>query len=158
MFRISREKTLNISADRLWQVVTDFPSYRHWNPYVRVEGSIRSHGRLLYSVRIKPEGRFVTVEPKVVDLTPPNRLMLRAGLSYLLSFEEKIEIIPDEGRCRFVHTLSLNGILSILPSKKVLRNFEIILDGIGEGLSRYVSQNMSRMGVRSRNGSHPGRR
>ncbi len=47
MKEIHTEIEINVSAEKVWRVLTDFPAYDEWNPFVRrVEGEVRVGARL----------------------------------------------------------------------------------------------------------------
>ena len=71
MHRVETQIEINASADRVWSVLMDFPSYARWNPFVRSIEGIPEVGESL-NVHIQPPGssgmRFrptvLAVEPK----------------------------------------------------------------------------------------------
>jgi hypothetical protein len=70
MHRIDTKIEINASADRVWSLLMDFPSYPRWNPFVRsIEGTPVVNQSL--SVFIKPTGaRGMKFHPKVLAVEP----------------------------------------------------------------------------------------
>lgn len=74
MVSISTEIEIAASTDRVWRVLTDFPSVPSWNPFIReITGEPREGGRLL--VRIAPPGKSpMTFKPTVLVADPGREL------------------------------------------------------------------------------------
>ena len=55
MKELRTEIEIQASAERVWQLLTDFPSFPQWNPFIRkASGNIRVGERL--EVNIQPSG------------------------------------------------------------------------------------------------------
>src|ERR1700744_6350081 len=55
MHRIATQIEFKASAERVWSILMDFPSYARWNPFVRsIEGTAKIGGSL--DVHIQPSG------------------------------------------------------------------------------------------------------
>lgn len=66
--KISIETQITVEAppNRIWQILTDFPTMSSWNPFIRVISGALTPGNRL-SVQIAPPGRAVmTFEPTVL--------------------------------------------------------------------------------------------
>ena len=65
---------INASAERVWQLLTDFASYPQWNPFIRrISGEPTTGERL--QVRLEPpESRGITLRPKVLTAEPNHQL------------------------------------------------------------------------------------
>jgi hypothetical protein len=65
---------IDASAERVWQVLTDFDSFPQWNPFIRhVAGEPKVGERL--EVRIQPSGaRAMTFKPSVLKADPGQEL------------------------------------------------------------------------------------
>jgi hypothetical protein len=65
---------INASAKRVWQLLTDFASYPHWNPLIRRISGEPTIGERL-QVRLEPpESRDITLRPKVLTAEPNHQL------------------------------------------------------------------------------------
>ena len=113
-------KSLHASIDidappeRVWAVVTDFPRYPEWNPFiVKAAGVPRVGERLDVTIRaagMKP----VSFRPHVLDLDP-GRLIRWKGVLWVPGLfdgrhELSVEPLPD-GRSRFTTHEDVTGIL-----------------------------------------------
>jgi len=48
-YEIRTEIAINATPARVWEVLTDFPRYPDWNPFVlQVEGAVRQNARIRY--------------------------------------------------------------------------------------------------------------
>src|SRR5215210_7099576 len=65
---------INVSAERVWHLLTDFASYPQWNPFIRrISGEPTTGERL--EVRLEPpESRGITLRPKVLSAEPNHQL------------------------------------------------------------------------------------
>jgi hypothetical protein len=70
MKEIHTQIEISASAERIWQVLTDFAAYPQWNPFIRkVEGEIKAGVRL--EVFIQPSGRRgMSFRPAVLTAEP----------------------------------------------------------------------------------------
>ncbi len=108
------------SAERVWDVLTDFAAYPDWNPFIRrVSGSVEPGAQL--EVRLEPPGaRGATFRPRVL-VAQPNRELRWLGRLLapgLFTGEHVFLIEPVEAaRVRFVQRERFGGILVPLMRK-----------------------------------------
>jgi hypothetical protein len=110
------ETTVEIDAPpaAVWEVLTDFPAYGEWNPFIRsIEGTANEGGRL--TVRLEPpDGKGMTITPTVLTAEPERELRWKGRLLVpgLFDGEHSFRIEPLDGqRSRFVHGERFTGIL-----------------------------------------------
>lgn len=74
MKAIETEIDICAEGDLVWSVLTDFPAYADWNPFIpQISGDLRRGGRL--RVRIVPPGRpAATFRPRIITLQPGREL------------------------------------------------------------------------------------
>jgi hypothetical protein len=105
---------ISTSAERVWQILTDFAAYPDWNPFIRrISGSPEPGARL--EVRLEPPGaRAMTFRPRVIA-AQPNRELRWLGQLFvpgLFSGEHLFLIEPiDVTRVRFVQRERFGGVL-----------------------------------------------
>lgn len=114
MLALSTEIDIDAPAGRVWDVLTDFPAYARWNPFIRrVDGVLAPRIRL--SVRIQPPGgRLMTFRPVVLRVEPERYLSWRGRtlVPGLFDGEHVFEIEPrGNDRVRFVHGETFRGLL-----------------------------------------------
>jgi hypothetical protein len=95
-------------------VLTDFPAYGAWNPFVlSVAGEPRAGTRL--TVRIQPPGgRAMTFRPTVLVARPPAELRWRGHVLMPGLFGGEHDFILEplgSNRVRFVHRETFRGLL-----------------------------------------------
>ncbi len=116
---------IEASAERVWQVLTDFAAYPEWNPFIRrVNGRPEVEERLV--VRMRPSGtRGMTFRPTVMRVEPNRQLrwlghLLVPGLfdgEHIFEIEEL-----DRDRVLFIQRESFKGLLVPLLARSLDRN------------------------------------
>ncbi len=114
MRQIERSVTINTSADRVWQVLVDFPRYPEWNPFVTSVTGQAIAGEHL-RVRIRPPGGVgMTFKPRVLVAVPGRELRWIGRLLFpgLFDGEHSFIIEPMAGNsCRLVQAEKFTGLL-----------------------------------------------
>ncbi len=113
---------INASAQRVWQLLTDFASYPQWNPFIRrISGEPTTGERL--EVRLEPpESRGITLRLKVLDAEPNHQLrwLGHVFVPGLFDGEHSFVIQPlGEDRVRFVQRESFRGLLVSLFARSL---------------------------------------
>ena len=114
MKELCTEIEIEATAERVWQLLTDFASFPEWNPFIRkASGNIRMGERL--EVNIQPSGASaMTFRPTVLK-AEPNRELRWLGhllISGLFDGEHSFLIEPlGEGRVRFTQREVFTGLL-----------------------------------------------
>jgi hypothetical protein len=110
------DTTVEIDAppDAVWRVLTDFPTYGEWNPFIpTIAGNVQVGERL--TVRLEPPGgKGMTIKPTVLAAEPERELKWKGRLVIpgLFDGEHTFRIEPINGqRSRFVHGERFTGIL-----------------------------------------------
>ena len=116
---------IEASAERVWQVLTDFAAYPEWNPFIRrVNGRPEGEERLV--VRMQPSGtRGMTFRPRMIKVEPNRQLrwlghLLVAGLfdgEHIFEIEEL-----DRDRVLFVQREVFKGLLVPLLARRLDRD------------------------------------
>lgn len=108
------EIIIDASVDEVWHVLSDFPTFPAWNPYIRhMAGSLE--GGSLQVTRLLPGRGEVASNPKIT-LHRPNReirLLDRPVLPGLLDVEHGLKLEPlGPQQVRFVHWQTTSGLLA----------------------------------------------
>jgi hypothetical protein len=114
VFEIVSAIEIEATPSRVWSVLTDFPHFPDWNPFVRyIEGEPRAGERLRVTIA-PPGGRQMTFRPTVIraDTTRELRWLGRMFVPGLFDGEHyfKLEAMPH-GRSRLVHGERFTGVL-----------------------------------------------
>ncbi|MBU4077830.1 MAG: SRPBCC domain-containing protein [Euryarchaeota archaeon] len=87
MKELRTEIEIQASAERVWQILTDFASFPKWNPFIRRAGGEPRKGARL-EVFLQPSGaRGMTFRPEVLK-AEPNRELRWLHTDTLRGFEE----------------------------------------------------------------------
>jgi hypothetical protein len=112
--QLRTEIEIDAPPERVWSVLTDFPRYHAWNPFITsVEGELKVGSTLTIRVT-PPESSESKLRPKVLVCDAPCELRWRGHLFVkgLLDGEHFFQVgeLP-EGRSRFVHGEDFSGLL-----------------------------------------------
>lgn len=113
------------SADRVWQVLTDFTAYPQWNPFIlHVEGEAKEGARLAVDLR-PPGGKPMRFRPIVLRAVP-NRELRWLGhflIPGLFDGEHIFTIEPlRAARVRFIQREIVKGLLVPLFTRLLEEN------------------------------------
>jgi hypothetical protein len=112
--QLRSEIDIDATAERVWQILTDFDAYPDWNPFlVRASGRPRQGERL--NLRMQPVGgRGMTFRPTVIEASPGRRLRWLGRLLAPGIFDGEhsftIEAV-GEGKVRMIQEEQFRGIL-----------------------------------------------
>lgn len=118
MEEIRTEVDIDAPPEVVWEVLTDFPSYSQWNPFVvRASGDVREGARV--RLRLKtPDRPAIPMLAKLTAVEPRRRLQWVGGLPGLFVGRHTFELYPrdaEEGDgtgTRFVHRERFSGALA----------------------------------------------
>jgi hypothetical protein len=131
---IDTQIDIAVSASRVWQILTNFPVYSDWNPFItEIEGRPEQDARL--RARICPPGRSaMTIKPIILVAAREWELRWRGRLVVpgLFDDEHSFQIRTHVRSCRFHHSERFTGIL---------------VKAIGDGLFDAVQQGFEEMNV-----------
>ena len=111
--------TIDIAAspEMVWRVLTDFPSYPKWNPFIRsVQGKPVQGQRLKIGMRL-PHGRPRRFSARVVKAIPATELRWRGKMliAGLFDGEHAFIIVPNGLKgVRFIQREHFSGLLTPL--------------------------------------------
>lgn len=114
MKELRSEIEIQASDERVWQLLTDFPRFPHWNPFLRrANGELKPGARL--EVYMQPSGaKGMTFRPTILKVDPKRELRWLGHLFIpgLFDGEHIFTLEPLEAnRVRFVQRERFTGIL-----------------------------------------------
>ena len=133
MKQIRTDILIDASADRVWEVLSDFAAFPEWNPFLRaVEGHLTAGSKL--EVRIQQEGGAgKTFKPTVLKAEPGQELRWLGRLMMPGLFDGEhyfiIESIGDV-QVRFIQGEQFSGVL--VPIMALMGLFKKTEQGFGD--------------------------
>jgi len=121
------------SPEMVWRVLTYFPDFPKWNPYlVSIQGSLAPGQRLKIRAR-PPQGREYGFSPLVVKVIPASELRWRRWrlIEGIFDREQAFFIVPNGIKgVRFIHREHFSGLLVslVMPfiTEKTLKAFNLM--------------------------------
>ena len=114
MRELNTEIEINASAERVWQMLTDFEAYPQWNPFIRsIEGKPEPNSKLKIFIQASGAGGM-KFSPTVLTAEPPKELRWLGSLLIRGVFdgEHILTIEPlAENRIKFVQREKFSGLL-----------------------------------------------
>lgn len=123
--KLTTEIHILASPEEVWRVLTDFPSYGEWNPFIRsIEGPLSVGSRI--RARIEPPGgKGMTFRPKVLEVNPPHSFRWLGHLFVPRLFDGEhsfgIEQLEEE-QVRFTQSERFRGVLVPLLRRTLEEN------------------------------------
>ena len=115
MNELNNEVEINASAERVWQLLTDFDRFPQWNPFIHRASGQPVMGAQL-NVTFQPSaGHRTTVQPTVVKVEPNHELrwMSRSLLPGVHDTEHIFTILSlDATHVRFTQREIISGIFA----------------------------------------------
>jgi hypothetical protein len=145
------EIEIGASQEKVWEILTDFPSYPSWNPFIKsIAGEPVAGTRLDVTIQ-PPGGRGITLHPKVLSAIPGTELKWLGhalGVPGIFDGEHHLLIHSTApGSVRFVQQEIFGGVLVPLTNKLLGRTREGF-----EGMNRALKQRAEDSGSQSLHG------
>jgi hypothetical protein len=125
------------TPEELWAILTDFPAYASWNPFIRsIAGQVETGSKL--SVSIQPAGgRVMTFRPSVLVATPNQELRWLGHLLFPGIFDGEHYFLisaPAPGQVRFVQGEKFSGAVAHLAKASLDRGTKAGFIAMNEAL------------------------
>ncbi|WP_415283665.1 SRPBCC family protein [Candidatus Nitrososphaera sp. FF02] len=119
MKEIRTEVEIAVSAQKVWQVLTDFSRYPEWNPFIReAKGEAKEGSKI--EIRITtPSGARRTYEPRVTKAEPGKELRWLGKVPGFLSGEHIFALEEKNGVTLLVHREVFGGLLTSFFGKSL---------------------------------------
>ena len=134
MKRLRTHIEIQATAERVWQVLTNFRAFPDWNPFIRsVDGELKEGASLKVYIK-PPKGMGMTFRPTVLKVEPNAELRWTGSFLMPGVFDGEhyflIEPLAEEGRVQFMQGESLAGVM--VPVLGLLGVFKNTLRGFEE--------------------------
>lgn len=136
---IRTEIVIQASAERIWNILTDFDSYPNWNPFIKsITGKIEENS--IFKVVIQaPDSKPMIFKPKVLVFEKEQEFKWLGHLFFrgIFDGEHKFELSANKnGTTTFIHSEQFSGVLVPLFRKmletKTVKGFELMNQKIKE--------------------------
>jgi hypothetical protein len=138
-FTIDKAVDINAGRDAVWDVLTDFASYKEWNPVMRIEGAPEVGTKLVVHMT-GAGGHGMTFKPKVLTATPGKELrwLGKLGLRGIAAGEHFFVLTTnDDGTTRLNHGERYSGAL-IAMANDDSRNIDAAYETFSQALKQRV--------------------
>ena len=131
MKEIRTEVDIDSSAEKVWQVLTDFGHYRDWNPFIRdITGKLNEGSRL--EIQISTSTKKTRKYRPVLTKIEPNHEMRWLGKAFLPGLLDGERILTlqrlENNQVRLIHREIFRGIAVSLAGShldhEIRRKFE----------------------------------
>jgi hypothetical protein len=120
---IEQQVTINASSDEVWAVFANFQAYHEWSPTVRFLASAPDVGKSITVLLQQPNGKRITMHPKVLRLSANKELRWRGRLFLpgIFDGEHYFMLKPlANGTTEFIQGEYFSGILVPFLRKMIL--------------------------------------
>ena len=143
---VRTEIDIRASDERVWQILTDFPNFVNWNPFItKISGDLKKHARL--KVRIQPRSeRGMTFRPIILDVEPKRELhwIGRFAVPGLFSGEHIFTIEPlGKDHVRFIHREIFTGLFVLIYARNFDTNIRQGFEDMNQALKAKAEQSIS---------------
>ena len=136
MQRIATAIDIAAPPERVWSILTGFPAYPEWNPFIRsISGDLKTGGRL--SIQIcPPGGNGMTFKPKLLAVEPERELrwLGRFLVPGLFDGEHYFLLAPTPEGTRLTHGENFSGLFVRMMGAKGFANIEQGFDAMNQAL------------------------
>jgi len=121
MKEIKGSVMINVPAEKVWSTLTDFASYKDWNPFITQMSGELKEGELFDVVVALPDRADTKFKSKILKAEPNKELLTKGAIKKgLLNSEHSflIEKIEDS-KCVFSQRVVFTGLMSLFAGKTV---------------------------------------
>lgn len=112
--QIRTEIEIEANPAAVWGVLTDFPRYSEWNPFIpSVDGNAAAGARLTVTLSLPESAREYRLRPRIIRCEPERELRWLGHLMMkgLLDGEHFFRLEARGNNTRFVHGEDFSGLL-----------------------------------------------
>jgi hypothetical protein len=140
---INTELEIMASSERVWQVLTDFPSFSKWNPVIiEIKGEAKVKTKLEVHLRTR-SGKNRIYKPTITKLEPNHELRWfgKSFLPGIFNGERIFTIDPiGESSVLFFHREIFTGVGAYLAGDRLENDIRHTLSEMNVALKKQVEQ------------------
>lgn len=125
IFTVSSSIVLPASAEKSWEVLTDFAKYPQWNPYLpRVEGALKPGERISFTLVAETFEKPLDLTARLIEVRAPEEIYWEGtlGIRGLHDTRHVFRLEPMvTGSTRLVHFEEFRGVLALLLPERERR-------------------------------------
>jgi hypothetical protein len=143
---VRTEIDIRASDERVWQILTDFPNFVKWNPFItKISGDLKKDARL--KVHIQPPGeRGMIFRPIILNVEPKRELhwIGRLAVPGLFSGEHIFTIEPlGKNNVRFIHREIFSGLFVLIYASNFDTKIRHGFEEMNQALKAQAEQSIS---------------
>lgn len=112
--RIETTVHLDARANEVWAVLTDFPAYGEWNPFITEISGLLAEDERLEATFVQPNGKTTRFRPRVLRVSPARQIrwLGKLGPGGLFDGEHYFVLEPQtDGSTVLTHGERFTGVL-----------------------------------------------
>lgn len=118
---ITTEIVINAPAERVWDILSNFSAYEHWNPFiVKIEGQLQKGAKLKTTLQNGKD--TISFKPEIQSIIPGKYFSWKGQLFLPGIFDghHYFEIQPlNEVQIKLIHGENFSGLLASVIFKKI---------------------------------------
>jgi hypothetical protein len=138
---IKTEIEINASAEKVWQVLTDFAHFRDWNPFIReIIGTVSEGSKLEISITTSSR-KNRTYKPTLTKIEPNRELRWYGkGLLPGLLNGERIFTIEqlDQNHVRLLHREVFTGLGAFLAGDRMVHDIRQSFEEMNNAMKKKI--------------------
>lgn len=126
MRTVSTEIQIEAPLSRVWETLTGFQAYEHWNPFIyEAKGSLIKGGRLYVSIKL-PSGKTQRFTPRIYSLVPEQELIWKGKFLVpgVFDGEHRFFLKPQKNSVRLLQEEKFTGFLTYLCPRPLFDHIE----------------------------------
>lgn len=144
MREIKSEIQISAPASKVWSVITDFNSWKAWNPIVnQVSGNAALGSKLRVTMKGKDGKDGGSYEPVILDFQSPSYLRWRGKMmaGFLMTNDKIFELKEVNGRTHLVQKETFSGLMVPLFWGKMEKWVPSMLESMNKALKAKAEGN-----------------
>ena len=141
MREIVTRAVLPFARDKVWSVLTDFQSYRDWNPLNVAADGVAASGARVRMTFIDPghPGRTITQDVTIIAAEAPSRLAWVGSVPLLFRGEHYFELKGSGQVTELRHGERLSGLLPRLWGRRRIEQQRLAYEAMNDALAKRLT-------------------